>query len=217
MLFNDLLLSHNIPLEDVLVLRHRPTEPELNRIFPFLAGQRPDLFRAYESSHYEKMERSMSTLIGTGYLASFIAHGAGRAIYVGLSHIKGAKPITFDEYWKIPANLELRTLGMRGFRGERPSVLWFDLAPTEFYKDWKGKLIIEWPPPERSWWRRAHKNEFAVHAILEESAFDVAMKDWREIDLTWAQLAVLPVRWRTKLSEWRAIYYIFESQTVRGM
>lgn len=39
--------------------------------------------------------------VGKGYLASFISHGAGRAIFIGLYRIDAAKPITFDEYWAI--------------------------------------------------------------------------------------------------------------------
>lgn len=61
---------------------------------------------------------------------------------------------------------------MRGFdEGEkRHTLLWFELALTDFYEQWKGKLIVGWPPPERVWYRRAHQNEFPVLAILEESA-----------------------------------------------
>lgn len=36
------------------------------------------------------------------------------------------------------------------------------------------------------------------------------MPDWEEIDLTWEELSILPTRWRGKLAEWRAIYYIFD-------
>jgi hypothetical protein len=216
MLFNELLISNNIRLEDVLVLRHRPTEPALNRIFPMLVGERPDLFRTYESAQNEKLERVMAGMVGSGYVASFIAHGPGRALFTGVSKIATVKPISFEEYWQKPGNIELRSLGMTGVRDERPSVLWFDMIQVDFHTSWIGKLIVDWPPPERSWWRRAHKNQFAVHAILEESAFDVAMKDSREIDLTWAQLAVLPTRWRAKLAEWRAIYYIFDKSDGLG-
>lgn len=38
-----------------------------------------------------------------------------------------------------------------------------------------------------------------------------AHPEWDEIDLGWEELAVLPTRWRAKLSEWRAIYYIFDT------
>ena len=106
---------------------------------------------------------------------------------------------------------------MRGFDGKkRSSLLWFDLALTEFYSSWKGKLIVDWPPPERSWWRRAHRNDIPVWAVLEESALDAAMKKWDEIDFTWSQLGILPKRWQARLSEWRGIYFIFDTSDGKG-
>jgi hypothetical protein len=216
MKLNDLLLGKQIDPKDVLVLRHRPTEPQLFRVFPLLCADRPDLFSAYQQCHNVPLEKTMAGMVGAGYLASFIAHGSGRAIFIGMYKIDAAKPMSFDEYWAIPGNIELRSLGMTGFKGERPSVLWFGLPPVDFYPEWKGRLIVDWPPPERSWWRRAHKNDMPVRAILEDSALDGAVPEWSELDLTWAELRVLPTKWRNKLSEWRAIYYIFDASDRKG-
>jgi hypothetical protein len=110
----------------------------------------------------------------------------------------------------------MKKFGMKGFSGERSSVLWFDLVPTEFYAKWKGKLIVDWPPPERSWWRRAHKNTIPVLAILEDSALDAAMPGWDEIALHWEDRGVLPARWKSVLSQWRGIYYIFDTSDGKG-
>jgi hypothetical protein len=110
--------------------------------------------------------------------------------------------------------------GMKGWdiREEgQASKLWFDLAlMADFYAHWKGRLIVGWPPPERSWWRRAHRNEIPVLAVLEDSALDAAMKKWDEIDFTWEELSVLPTRLKSKLSEWRGIYYIFDTSDRKG-
>lgn len=152
-----------------------------------------------------------------GYVASFIGHEPGKALYIGLYKIGASKPLTFAEYWRVPAYQQMRALGMRGFTGEdRSSVLWFDLRLIDFYSEWKGKLIVDWPPPERSWWRRADRNVIPVRAILEDSELDAPMKRWDELDLTWNQLNVLPKRWQTKLSEWRGIYYIFDTSDGKG-
>jgi hypothetical protein len=158
----------------------------------------------------------MSAMIGSGYLASFIAHGGGRALFIGLYKIASAKPISYEQYWQRPENVALKKLGMNGFTGERPTILCFDLPLIDFHRNWKGKLIVDWPPPERSWYRRAERNVMPVHAILEDSALNAAMKHWREIDLTWRQLQVLPSHWKAKLSEWRAIYYIFDPADGKG-
>ena len=42
------------------------------------------------------------------------------------------------------------------------------------------------------------------------------MPEWDAIDLTWDQLGVLPKRWKSKLSEWRGIYYIFDTSDRKG-
>jgi hypothetical protein len=103
---------------------------------------------------------------------------------------------------------------MQGFTGERrSSLLWFDLVLTDLCAPWK---FINWPPPERSWWRRAHKNVFPLHAILEESALDAAMPAWDQLDLSWDELRVIPGSWRMALSHWRGIYYIYDQTVGKG-
>jgi len=218
MKLNDLLLTNSIDPTSVLVLRHRPKEPELKKILPWLAGERPDLFNAYQQTQYEKLERAMNSLTGTGYVASFVGNKPGTALFIGLYSIAKATPLTYTEYWKVPAYVELKKLGMEGWAkpSDREAVLWFDLELTDFVASWKGKLIVEWPPPERSWWRRAHRNEMAVHAILEESALVNTLPNWDELEFSWEQLRVLPASWKSKLSEWRGVYYIFDTSDGKG-
>src|SRR5215470_10088241 len=115
MKLNDLLLSNSLDPRSVLVLRHRPKEPQLKKILPWLAGERPDLFNAYQQTQYEKLERVMNSLIGIGYVASFVGDKPGRALFVGLYSIANATPLTYAEYWKIPAYVELKKLGMEGW------------------------------------------------------------------------------------------------------
>lgn len=211
---NDLLMAKGIDPQHVIVMRHRPFEPELNKVLPWLAAERPDVFNAYQQTQGEKVERAM---LGAQYIASFIGHEPGKALFIGLYRIGETKPLTFEDYWKVPAYAEMKAFGMRGFeQGGRETILWFDLAVQDFYASWKGKLVAGWPPPERSWWRRAHRNEIPVLAILEESALDAAMPEWDRINLTWDELAVLPARWRSALSQWRGIYFIFDESDDKG-
>ena len=88
--------------------------------------------------------------------------------------------------------------------------------PDEFCASWKGKLIVKWPLPELSWWRRAHRNKFPILAILEESALVSAMPEWDNIVVKWEVLSVLPMRWKSALSEWRRIYYICDTSDGKG-
>jgi hypothetical protein len=156
----------------------------------------------------------MQAMVGDGYIASFIGQEPGKATFIGLYSIGEAKSLSYNKYWKVPANIELKSFGMKGFtREKRSSVLWFDLElMTDFYASWKGKLIVSWPPPELSWWRRAHRNEIPIHAILEDNVLDAAMPRWDKIDLTWDDLCILPKNLESALSYWRGIYYRVYSQ-----
>jgi hypothetical protein len=210
---NDLLRKNGIEPEQVLVLRHRPPEPELNKVLPWLAAEKPDVFNAYQQTQGEKVEKAMA---GASYVASFIGHEPGKGLFVGLYSVGVSRPLTHEEYWQVPAYIEMKKFGMKGLSGDRSSVLWFDLLPTEFCSPWKGKLIVGWPPPDRSWWRRAHKNTMPVLAILEDSALDAAMPGWDEIALNWEDLGVLPTRWKFVLSQTRGVYYIFDTSDGKG-
>ncbi len=46
----DLLVAKEIDPQRVLVLRHRPLEPELSKVLPWLAAERPDVFNAYQQA-----------------------------------------------------------------------------------------------------------------------------------------------------------------------
>ena len=153
MYFNDLLLKKEIDPRQVLVLRHRPSEPKLNRVFSRVAAERPDIFNAYQQTQTIRVEGAMKR---ARFVASFIGHEPRKALFVGLYSVAGSKPVTYEEYWQVPAYIEMREkYGLKGWSKEekRSSVLWFDLELTDFYASWKGKLVIEWPPPELSWWR----------------------------------------------------------------
>lgn len=212
---SDLLRKNDIDPQHVLVLRHRPPEPKLNEVFRSWASEKPEVFNAYQQTQGAKVERAMQ---GAKYVASFIGHEAGKALFVGLYSVGDSKPLTVEEYWRVPAYIEMRAFGTKGFTGDdgRKSILWFDLALTDFCSSWKGKLIVKWPPQDRAWWRWADRNEFRILAILEDSALDAVMPRWDEMALTWEQLKFLPTRWKASLSAWRGIYYIFDASCGRA-
>jgi hypothetical protein len=152
-------------------------------------------------------------------VASFVGLSPGKAHFVGLYRIGEARELDHDAFWRIPENLILRDMGYEGFTTEEAerlgSRLQFDLERLPFYSDWRGRLVIDFPPPERSWFRWVDRGTFPVNAILEESAFAAPPPDWRDIDLTFAELATLPGSWRARLAEWRGIYLIFDESDRR--
>ncbi len=210
---NDLLAKKGIDPKGVLVLRHRPLERELRKILPWLAAERPDIYNGYQQAQRPVVEKAMTR---AQYVASFIGHAPRQALFIGLYKNTGWRKVSFTQYWKIPQNIELNSLGMRGLGQERSSALWFDLKAVDFYRDWKGKLVVQWPGLERSWWRWSERNDFEIAAIFEESLLDAAMPSWEAIVLTWQELRVLPYRWRSALAQWRGVYFVFDVSSGRG-
>src|SRR5437588_5834362 len=108
---NDLLIGKGIDPSEVIVFRHRPNEPELNHVFPQIAAEKPVLFNAYQQTHGEKVEKAM---LSAKHVASFIRHGSGKALFIGLYAIGKTKSLTQAQYWDVLALAELRTWGMQG-------------------------------------------------------------------------------------------------------
>ncbi len=193
-------------------MRHRPAERALRNALPTLAAERHEVYNAYQSQHGERVENALSRAT---HLASFIGHEAGRAMFVGMYEVADHRRISNAEFWRIPENRELEALGARGAAHGRRS-LWFDLRETFHLATMKGCLVVGWPGIERSWWRWAGRNVFPVQTIHEESRLVRPMPDWREIVLAWKDMKTLPASWRSALSQWRGIYYIFDATTGKG-
>ena len=210
--FNDLLRKSDIDPATVMVMRHRPTEKGLRRALPWLAAERPDVYNAYQSSHGEVVENALAR---KEWLASFIGHVPGRALFVGLYRVAGHRRITAASFHRNKLNQALCELGSRGPQDDRLA-LWFDLVLSDFLSEYKGRLVIGWPGIERSWWRRAERNTFSVDAIAQESLLVGRMPEWSSLVLPWRELKVLPSNWRSANSQWRGVYYIFDSKSGKG-
>jgi hypothetical protein len=215
MTFNQLLTEQGIDLTTVMVLRHRPTEPQLRKVLPWLAAEKPVVFNAYQQAQGARVEKALQK---SKYVASFIGSVAGKATFVGLYKLHDWQTMTIENLKQLPAMAELYTFGMKPSLEdvERTTALWFNLHLTDLYANWKGKLIIQWPGKELSWWRWADRNTFAIHAIREESAFDAAMPQWNELVLSWEELHAIPTPWKHELRQWRGIYFIFETALGKG-
>lgn len=206
---NHLLENDGIELSDVLVFRHRPYEPQLNRIIGWMVAERPDLFECYQSTHAARTEAALAR---AKYLASFIRHGPGSALFVGLYSVQEVRPISIEEALSRPCHQELMALGMTGFKATdgRQTILAFDMALTAWHDEWRGRLVVRWPGLERSWYRWGDRNRFEIEAIAVENLLIRAMPNWDELIVTWEQLAILPSSWRAALSHWRGIYLIVD-------
>ena len=205
--FNLLLERSGIAANEVLVFRHRPYEPALNRVFDQIVSERRDLFESYQDTHGARTE---SALKRAKYVASFIRSRPGTAIFIGLYSVDSFRPLTEDEYLARPKHQELIALGMSGVKSieGRDHVLEFSLGRLDWHRDWQERLIIKWPGLERSWYRWADRNEFEIEAIAAESCLNRRMPSWDEISIEWHELKLLPDGWKAALKEWRGIYLI---------
>jgi hypothetical protein len=214
---NLLLEEADLDPNSILVMRHRPKEAPLRKIFGWFAEDEPDTFNTYQRSHGPKTE---AALLRAKHLASFIGHEADRAVFVGIYDVVGSEQITRAECNLRQDYRRLIDLGMDPWDESDPrqDALFFDIRATNHMGDWKGRLVVDWPPPERSWYRWAdrRRNIFPVRAIHEDSLLASAMPAWQELSLTWAELKALPRQWQIALSHWRGVYFIFDAGDGKG-
>ncbi|MBK8159283.1 MAG: GIY-YIG nuclease family protein [Rhodospirillaceae bacterium] len=196
----------------VLVMRHRPTEPELQRILPWWAEEQPQAFNAYQSTQNPMAE---SALLRADYLASFIAHQSDRALFVGLYRRVSSTELSKERYDSLPIELKQYSTGLRRMMDEGQAVQFFDLESLIPMSDLKGRLIVDWTTP-RAWYRWADRNRILVRAIAEESKLVKSMPPWDQLTLRWEELHALPSSWRAALQQWRGVYYIFDTSDQQG-
>src|SRR5699024_5350803 len=109
--FNDMLQSEGIDPKVVIAFRHRPRERELRNALPWLASERVELFNAYQQTQSGiNVERAISSLVGEGYVASFIGQAPSQATFVGLFRIAGTQPLTRAQFLTLPAYQHIHKL-----------------------------------------------------------------------------------------------------------
>lgn len=210
---NAVLAASAVPAAGTIVARHQAHEVALRRVLPWLAAERPAVFKMYQQVHWARLEAAMAK---ASRLISCLAQPGKRALLTGVYEIRGYRRISYDEYWAIPENQELKAHGMQGLAPDGTEPLLFDLELSDELADLRGRLVLSWPGPERSWWRWADRNCIPVASILEEHGLVPQMPRWDELVLTWTELSVLPTSWRAALAEWRGIYFIFDVRREKG-
>jgi hypothetical protein len=209
--FQLLLTEHGLDPSEVLVLRHRPTEPELRQMLPSYAAEAPEMFDAYQRYQNPGVERQM---LKSKFVAAFIGHRPGSAVFVGIFENRGNKRVTAQQRGACP---EFRRLMELGCTDTDNDCLQFNLHQTSILAHLKGKLVIQWPGLERSWNRWGNsKSGYPIAAILEDSLLIEAMPHWRNLVVSWKALRELPRSWQESLRQWRGIYYIFDSSRKVG-
>lgn len=203
--FNDLLQKEEIDPASVLIMRHRPSDPLLRKALRRLALEDEASFIDYQSSHGPRTEAALKRV---KFIASFVADGSNRALFVGLFRITGTQIVEGSRWLENPTLRSLVDLEVREQR-ERVEVTWFEQERVlSFYPQWTGRLSVAWPPPERAWFRRAERNTLPIVAIHEEQALVPRLADWDQLVFGWRELNDLPRRHADLLESWRGIYLI---------
>ena len=207
--FNDLLRKADIDPASVLIMRHRPSDPLLRKALRRLALEDEKSFIDYQSSHGPRTEAALKRV---NFIASFVADGGNRALFVGLFGITGSEIVEGNRWLSNPTLRGLVDVEVREQRA-RAEVIWFHQERVlSFYPEWTGCLCIAWPPPERAWFRRAERNILPIIAIHEEQALVPRLADWDQLVFRWHQLNDLPRRHSDLLESWRGIYLIKDLQ-----
>jgi hypothetical protein len=208
--FNDLLKVKQIDPATVLVFRHSPKEEALFKVMPWFITEKPQTFNAYQQTQTPRVEKQMER---AKFVAAFFGHESDKAAFIGLYVKKGQEWISASQLRRKPEHCKLLKYAIND---SGPKRLWFDLELTDFYADWKGKLIIRWPRPALVWSRWANMNQFPVDGILEELVFARRLSEWRERVFSWDELELIPTRWKDAHSSWHGVYYIWDGADQKG-
>lgn len=211
--FNNLIELAGYNPSQTLVVRHVPREKKLKRALPWIVAERPDLWLAWQCIQWESLEKAMQR---GKYIASFVGLESASATLAGFYEIGKSQTLDYNGYQNFPGNSELERLGMSGREPDMNDCLAFELEALPFHDNWIGKLTLEWPPPFQQWWRWGGRKAFPVSYIAQESMFIEAVPDWRDIVLSHAELATLPITWSSALAQWRGIYFIHDRTKQAG-
>ncbi len=202
-----LLKGVNIDPATVIVFRHRPPQPDLRALLPSFVVEQPEMFRAYQSIQSPPAAAMMKR---AKILAAFVGQDTGRAMFAGLSSIGGWREVVEADLASGTSQSRLAELGITFSLAPCAKDTFFDLTSLPDFKEWVGRLEVDWPSRGLNWKLWANRAEFNIRAIHEESRFSEGMPHWSELSLKWRILRDLPKSWREKLSGWRGIYYIFD-------
>jgi len=211
--FSDFLRKNEIESDKTLMLRHSPPD-KFRTVLRWLASKEPGVFNCYQATQYSKAEAAMAK---AAYVASFIGHAPGKALFVGLYKQAGSKLVTDAAFRALKPYQRLVELGHKSDPAKyRRKYQRFDLRPIPDLSEWKGRLIIDWPPPDLGWFKWASKNTFPVHAITQESELVGRIPRWEEVKLRFAELELCPESLRAELRRWRGIYFIYDTEQGKG-
>lgn len=146
---------------------------------PHLAEGQPEVFNAYQQVQSKRLERSFKA---SRYLGSLLGTQSASAVFVGMYEIGECRDLPLSEFWNLPGYGRLKELGLVGVPADSAIELFHaGLTVTPLLAEYKGRLVIGWPPPGISWCRHAARGTFPIRAILSRGTRSVVDRSARRI------------------------------------
>lgn len=190
--FNHLLSAVGIDPADVRLLRHKDQRALKGRSPYEMWRDDRDQFELYQST---QSLRNRSYLTGK-YWAAFIGTPADETLFIGLYRTEnlGLSQEDFIE----PHTLKLSPAG---------SCDKYRLELVEAFREYDGRLFIDWGPGLRSWIQRADKQDkpiLELSRVFREPDFPGYLQFLRPL----STLDRMPISWITALKVCRGIYLL---------
>ncbi len=209
--FNSLLEAEGILPKEVSMILHTTAIQKLRRMLPYLAGERTDLFEAYNRVHGKQ---ATATLVNRPFAATFVHTGDRKLLFVGLSEVSSEeRPVAeiyadqrYDEleYAFGATDTSPRLHIPRGGTQTK-----FTMTPIDALQRFKGRIQIA-VPAGRAYVRIADNLDAEIVALSEESLLIPPANDWDHFIVSGPMLRSLPASWAARLREWRGIYLIVD-------
>jgi len=209
--FNTVLEDEGISPSDVSLILHTTTIPKLRRMLPYLAGERPDLFAAYNSVH---STQATATLLNRPYAATFVRSENGNLLFVELGKVN-TDELPKAEIYYDPRFEELENAF--GATDTSPSKhiqaggsqIRVSMEPLEAMQQFKGRLQIA-APTGRAYVRVARNLDAEIVALSAENMLVSSAPKWHEFIVSGQMMRSLPANWAARLREWRGVYLIVD-------
>lgn len=186
--FNQLLEAYGIPPREVRLLRHQ-ARSETGRTPYILWRDERALFDAYQAAQQVKNR----TRLAAPLWASFVVPPDGRTMFAGLYSVNA--PTKLPDDWPYPLSVRQE--------GDDADEL-YSLDRVEIFKEFEGRLYIEWGTGTRTWVHRPEQQDKPIvelSSTFEEPTFPGFSAFCEPL----SRIASLPSTWTAALTAARGI------------
>jgi hypothetical protein len=150
---------------------------------------------------YNKIQGPM-TFQNAEFIASFVVTPSGQTVFAEIFKI--------NDVGEVP---ELTHCPVTGENRHKTSSVFYNLDRTEYLEEYKGRLVVDWGPGNRSWVQNAdgkrHKPIVEIHRHVEEQMFP----GFEAFCIHLSELNGLPATWKSVLQSNHGVYLLAHVDT----